>query len=303
MVNPLATSRTRLGAPCPGLTEKKKMLPWVVVVRKQSGSELQNDQGNPRPVKDDFTLFSKVDGDLATHIRLDLPVAPIRPIRMTHDHARGKNAVEAGHQSSLPEESMKSKNDLVALVGSRICHDLISPLGAIGNGVELLGLTGLSMTPELSLIAESVENAHARIRFFRVAYGAAVQGQMISRAEITGTLAAVARAGRLSYFWEVEGEQPRPEVRAIFLLLQCFETAMPFGGEIHIRRYGQGWEVEAQSARFSIDRGLWAGLQQGQGHVSADAARVQFALLPDALAELGKTLRVSIRPDRIVAVL
>ena len=65
------------------------------------------------------------------------------------------------------------REDLTALVGSRICHDLISPLGAIGNGLELLQLSGLPQGPEWALIAESVENASARIRFFRIAYGAA----------------------------------------------------------------------------------------------------------------------------------
>ena len=64
--------------------------------------------------------------------------------------------------------------DLAALISSRICHDLISPIGAINNGLELLGMSGQSLdTPEMSLINESVQNASARIRFFRIAYGAA----------------------------------------------------------------------------------------------------------------------------------
>ncbi len=41
--------------------------------------------------------------------------------------------------------------DLIALVGSRICHDLVSPLGAIGNGVELLAMAGAMPGPELAL--------------------------------------------------------------------------------------------------------------------------------------------------------
>ena len=39
--------------------------------------------------------------------------------------------------------------DIAALLGSRICHDLISPLGAISNGVELLEMSGAQMGPEL----------------------------------------------------------------------------------------------------------------------------------------------------------
>ncbi len=64
-------------------------------------------------------------------------------------------------------------SDLVALIGSRICHDLISPIGAIGNGIELIGLSGAGAGPEMALISESVTNAQARIRFYyRVAFGA-----------------------------------------------------------------------------------------------------------------------------------
>jgi histidine phosphotransferase ChpT len=74
--------------------------------------------------------------------------------------------------------------DLAALIGSRICHDLISPIGAIGNGVELLMLDGAGHGPEMALIAQSVTHANARIRFFRVAYGIASTDQRIARTEV-----------------------------------------------------------------------------------------------------------------------
>ena len=67
--------------------------------------------------------------------------------------------------------------NLAALVGSRICHDLISPIGAINNGLELLGMSGDMSGPELELISDSVANANARIRFFRIAFGAAANSR------------------------------------------------------------------------------------------------------------------------------
>ena len=64
-----------------------------------------------------------------------------------------------------------SPGALAQLVGSRICHDLISPVGAIGNGLELLAMAGGRTMPggsaELELISDSVVQANARIRFFR----------------------------------------------------------------------------------------------------------------------------------------
>jgi histidine phosphotransferase ChpT len=196
---------------------------------------------------------------------------------------------------------MNKRLDVTALVGSRICHDLISPLGAIGNGVELMELSGLPQTPEMALIAESVESANARIRFFRVAYGGAPADQMMTRAEIASTLTAAARGGRLSYFWSPEGDQPRAEVRAVFLTLQCFETALPLGGEVHIDRRGADWELTAESDRLKLDEGLWNSMLSARIKPHVAASQVQFLLLPEVLADLGRTLALKLGPDRIVA--
>ena len=42
--------------------------------------------------------------------------------------------------------------DIAALIGSRVCHDLISPIGAIGNGVQLLAISGGAAGAEMDLI-------------------------------------------------------------------------------------------------------------------------------------------------------
>lgn len=61
----------------------------------------------------------------------------------------------------------QSDLNLAALIGSRICHDLISPIGAINNGLELLGMSGNRMEgPEIDLIGQSVQNASARASAF-----------------------------------------------------------------------------------------------------------------------------------------
>ncbi len=185
---------------------------------------------------------------------------------------------------------MSRKPNLAALVGSRICHDLISPLGAIGNGVELLELTGIPKTPEIELIEESVQAANARIRFFQIAYGAAAEGQTLARADISATLASVARGGKISYFWEAEKEAEKRDVRIIFLLMQCLERALPYGGDITVRRVGDGWTILAEAERLKIDEVLWNSLTNPRTRPVFSAADVQFALLPEALAEAGRTL-------------
>ena len=185
-------------------------------------------------------------------------------------------------------------NDLATLVGSRICHDLISPIGAIGNGVELMSLTGGGdSSAEMALIADSVENASARIRFFRVAFGAATPGQTFPRRDVVKILADTARGGRISYDWQVDGDADRTDVRSAFLLFQCFETAMCHGGNITVRRDGTTWTLTARAERFRIDPDLWASLTQPGRHVVETASQVQFALLPQVMADCGSRLAIT----------
>ncbi|MDX8353565.1 histidine phosphotransferase family protein [Cognatiyoonia sp. IB215182] len=192
--------------------------------------------------------------------------------------------------------------DLAALVGSRICHDLISPIGAIGNGVELLSLTDGDTGPEMQLINESVQNANARIRYFRIAYGATSDDQMISRAEIVSILAATARGGRFTYFWNVEGEQSRRLVRCALLLMQCFEAALPMGGDIHVVQEGDQWRLSAEGPRLSVDGALWDTMSRPVVGYEYTAAQVQFALIPGVMAEAGRRLRLTMDTDKLVAV-
>lgn len=180
--------------------------------------------------------------------------------------------------------------DLIALVGSRICHDLISPIGAIGNGVELLSLTTGNTDPEMALINDSVGSANARIRLFRIAFGAIGDGQRISSAEVQNILTDVASGGRNSFHWDITGDQPRHLVRMALLLLLCFESALPLGGEVTVTTTGDSWHFTANSRRVTIDPDLWDGLQGQPNTHRHTAAQVQFALLPLALAEAERSL-------------
>lgn len=191
--------------------------------------------------------------------------------------------------------------DISVLVGSRICHDLISPIGAIGNGVELLALTDGDTSAELELITESVNNANARIRFFRIAFGAASPDQNVGRGETLSILAAVARGGRFTYFWKMEGDKPRQHVRCAFLTLLCLETAMPIGGDIHIDMDEDSWIFSTDASRLNVDAGLWTSLTDPDSNFMHSAAQVQFALLPKALADAGRTLNLTIEDNKITA--
>ncbi|MBV7409541.1 histidine phosphotransferase family protein [Maritimibacter sp. DP1N21-5] len=190
---------------------------------------------------------------------------------------------------------MSDTNDLVALVGSRICHDLISPLGAIGNGLELLMLSGGEDSPEAALMRESLESASGRIRFFRIAFGTASGGQIVRADEITSALADAGRKAKME--WRVPGDCPRPETKLAFLLATCCESAMPFGGTITVSEAVGQWSVTGRAERMKIDDRDWGHLTGGGGALSP--AKVHFGLvLPEVRAQ-GRSLGVEITDTRL----
>jgi len=191
--------------------------------------------------------------------------------------------------------------DIASLLGSRICHDLISPLGAISNGVELLTMTGDAVGPEIALIAESIENANARIRFFRVAYGAAGEDQTMSAREIRSILSDLAKSSRLQIVWSHDGDTPRPQTKLAFLILQCLETALPWGGKIEVSQQNGRWSVIGTAERTKINPDLWEVLSRSDATAGVKAAEVQFLMVPPLMQAAGRTLSLEMSDTQIAA--
>ncbi len=179
------------------------------------------------------------------------------------------------------------------LLGSRICHDLISPIGAIGNGIELLAMSGATTGAEMELISESVENANARIRYFRIAFGAAGSGQDIARSEAVAVLSEMFRDSRMHVAWLPETDLPRSRVKLNFLLFLCFESALPRGGAVSLSSVGDGTAIYAEADMLRFDENLWALLADaGRQSPPLAPATVHFALAGLCAQDLGLTLSV-----------
>ena len=189
---------------------------------------------------------------------------------------------------------VNAPDDLSAFLGSRICHDLISPLGAIGSGVEILSMTGLNAAPEIALISDSVESANARIRFFRVAFGASGGGVQIGLAETRAIMADLTLRGRLRIDWTGDSDAMRAEAKLAFLLLLSLETALPYGGRIDVSHEGGAWRLDGTADRIKADPALWS-LMLGQADgAELISSNVHFALVPDLARRLGRQLRTTL---------
>ena len=185
------------------------------------------------------------------------------------------------------------------LIGSRICHDLISPLGAIGNGVELLSMSGISSVPEITLIAESIENANARIRFFRIAFGAASPDSSIGNAEVRRVLADLYRGNRIRVDWRIEEDTLRIDAKLAFLVIQCFESALPWGGKVAVTRTGDGWNIFGTAERMKIEDELWALATDPRATAEVSASNVHFALLAPTAEAAGRKVKTATNGNSI----
>ncbi|MEC9435292.1 MAG: histidine phosphotransferase family protein [Pseudomonadota bacterium] len=123
-----------------------------------------------------------------------------------------------------------------ALLCSRICHDLISPVGAIGNGVELMQeLAPNADGAELQLIGRSAQMASANLQFLRIAFGAAPPGDPIGMSAVQRTARLWFEFQRPALVWpDAVGETTRGCARLLYNFLQIAASCLPRGGEVTV---------------------------------------------------------------------
>ena len=129
--------------------------------------------------------------------------------------------------------------DLAALLCSRVCHDVISPVGAIANGIELLDEGADEETSEIAmdLIRSSAKNASARLQFARIAFGAA--GSAGAHID-TGDAESVARSffdneKKTDIEWHGERAlMAKNQVKLLLNLILIGLSAIPRGGLVKV---------------------------------------------------------------------
>ena len=184
--------------------------------------------------------------------------------------------------------------NLTELLSSRICHDLVSPLGAIGNGIELLLMTGTESSPEIALISDSIAHANAKMRLFRIAFGLAPADQYIDAKEARTLPEDIGRGGRISANWDLTDRVARPDAKLVLLAVLCLETALAGGGQITIQSTGGQCLVEATGEKLRHDPCLWDILTGAGTAENLPAAQVQFALFAAELGRRGRKITADI---------
>lgn len=142
----------------------------------------------------------------------------------------------------MSSQSFPSDLDLAALISSKICHDVIGPVGAIYNGLEILDedddLEAKSYA--LDVIRNVTEQASARLQFARFAFGASGSaGAVID----LGTAEQISRGfigqGKHKLVWRGQpGFMVKDKVKLLLNLIASAITALPRGGEIDVSMGG-----------------------------------------------------------------
>ena len=196
------------------------------------------------------------------------------------------------HRDDLDIAGTADGPDLAALLGSKICHDLASPLGGLSNGVEILEALTEGPSDELSLIRFSIDAALARLKFFRLAFGGGGEDGAVGAAEAAGIVAAMYRDSRRTIAWEDRSDRPRSEMRMAFLALACIETVTPWSAAVTVRCDGGAWRIGVAAERLKPSE-RWDALAAGRVPDDLRGDEVQFGLLARAAARAGRAIRVA----------
>lgn len=148
----------------------------------------------------------------------------------------------------MNSHAMPSDLDLAALISSKICHDVIGPVGAIYNGLEILDEDDdiEAKSYALDVIRNVTEQASARLQFARFAFGASGSaGAMID----LGTAEQISRGfigqGKHKLVWHGQpGHMAKDKVKLLLNLIASAIAALPRGGEIDV---AMGGSLEAPS--------------------------------------------------------
>jgi histidine phosphotransferase ChpT len=191
--------------------------------------------------------------------------------------------------------------DFASLLCSRLCHDLVGPVGSIYNGVELLADED---DPEmrakcLDLLADSARQTANKLKFFRIAFGAAGGfGAQIDTREAKTALEGLFGDKRITLSWLVESPSlPKDAMKILLNLAMTAGDALLRGGSLNVAAEQRGQVVElavrAEGDRIRLDPELRAALE-GRTAFGDLAPRAAAAFLVHTLVrEAGAELRVS----------
>jgi histidine phosphotransferase ChpT len=197
--------------------------------------------------------------------------------------------------------------DLAALLCSRVCHDVISPVGAIANGLELMDdpETDAEMkATAFDMVKSSAKTATAKLKFCRIAFGAAGSaGSLIDMTEAGDVAQGFVGEEKVKLEWLAPREnRPKQEVKLLLNMLLLAITGIPRGGVVTVAVDGRNFSVKAKGERAKINEALAGALAGTADQTTFDARLVQPYYARVLAQAAGLNIAMAMEDENTVAV-
>jgi histidine phosphotransferase ChpT len=202
-----------------------------------------------------------------------------------------------------------SSLELASLLCSRLCHDMLSPVGALSNGLELLAD---ERDPEMrkrcfELLEQSAKISADKLKFFRLAFGAAGGfGEMVPVAEARTLVdALVGNNGRIEVNWALASDSlPKPAVKTLLNLALIAIESLVRGGTLDIgaelRDGASEIVVRAAGARIAFDQDIGRALDGTLPERELSSRTAPATMLRELAASLGGGVQYALSDEALV---
>lgn len=191
------------------------------------------------------------------------------------------------------------------LICSRLCHDLVGPVGAIGNGIELMELDDDAALAEeaLSLLKQSADNATRRLTFLRLAFGASGgEGTPLPVTDARDAARRFFADHRMDLVWDWDGgpEPGKGRVRLALNMIMVGAMGLRRGGTLTVGIDGAGAvTITGEHERAELSEPVVDALEGRRHAATTEDARIIEAFLTRLLAENeGLQLTLEQKPGR-----
>lgn len=179
----------------------------------------------------------------------------------------------------MSDLSTLSDIDLAALLCSRVCHDVISPVGAIANGLEVLDDEDDASMKEIAmdLVRRSAQQASAKLQFCRIAFGAAGSAGSHLDLKDAGEVAKnFIGDEKIELVWETPNEtREKNQVKLLLNLLLLATTTIPRGGRVGVLLTGDAIAVRSNGENAKMPDKTVAFMNDPTDDSDMDARLVQ----------------------------
>ncbi len=191
--------------------------------------------------------------------------------------------------------------DLAALLCSRVCHDVISPVGAVANGLEVLEDEDDEAMREVAfdLVRRSARQASVKLQFCRLAFGASgSQGSNIDLGEAGDIARLFVGEEKVKLDWQAPREnRPKLEVKLLMNMMLVAMSTIPRGGVVEITTDSQTLTARSRGENARINDKLALVLDGSLPLEEMDARLVQPYYMKRLASEAGFDLVIELSDD------